>query len=97
MYLIFFKCILQWSDWKHLIPPLITDKAAEDPYAHQYGPSITLNIPRSTPQSWQQSHRYIDMETAQKLQDAFLGASDNALLSPEDVASIGGSGSFFEG
>ena len=76
---------------------MITDKAAEDPYAYQYGPSITLNIPRSTPQSWQQSHRYIDMETAQKLQDAFLGALDNALLSPEDVASIGGSGSFLEG
>lgn len=90
--------LLKWSEWRSVVVPLIADKSMEDPYAQQYGSStITVTIPRSTPQSKWISQRNTDMETAQRLNDALLGASDDGLLSPEDVASIGGSGSFLNG
>jgi hypothetical protein len=73
------------------------DKAVEDPYAFEFGTSITAAAPWPTPQSKWLAQRNMSIETAQELNDALLGTTDDALLSPEDVASIGGSGSLLEG
>jgi hypothetical protein len=67
------------------VVPLLSDKAMEDPYAMEFGSSIAVAIPRVTPRGKWQSQRNIDFETAQKLNDSLLGASDEALLSPEGL------------
>ena len=75
--------------------PLISDQSAEDPYAKQFGDEVRASAPRMTPACKHQANRNTDIATAQKRVDNLMGSLSEGLLNPEDVASFGGSGSFF--
>ena len=91
--------LLCWCDWKHVVIPLFGKAPAYNPYAFEYGETLLKPKPKLSPRSQRKSLRLQgDLRaTAQYQQECILGRTKEGEepLSPEDIASIAGTGSLF--
>ena len=91
--------LLCWCDWKHVVIPLFGKAPAFNPYAFEYGETLVKPKPKLSPRSQRKSLRLQgDLRAnAQYQQECILGRTKEGEepLSPEEVASIAGTGSLF--
>lgn len=87
--------LFEWTDWKEVIIPLLGKTPSVDPYALEFGEPISERINRMSPKFKRDQLRLRADVVAQHMQDMYLGAIYPDIMTPEDVASVAGTGSLF--